>query len=120
MESPFASIRELTATERRLTATIESVKNELLAAIRAEDDRHEATHKQMREIGELRHRRIDDFLGAEALDEAKRSGMMTVGVGAIRVLRTLNEFRWLLAIAAVAIGLLLGGFDVSIQSQVVP
>ena len=120
MESPFASIRELNATERRLTATIEGVKNELLTAIRAEDDRHEATHKAMRALGEERHRRIEDFLGKEALDDAKRTGMMTVGVGAIRVLRALNEFRWLLAILAVAIGLLLGGFDISIQSQVAP
>lgn len=118
LESPFASIRELTATERRLTATIEAVKNELLAAIRVESAGHDATHKAMREIGDLRHRRIEDFMGADALDEAKRTGMMAAGVVVVRVFRFLNEFRWVFAGLALLLGLLLGGIHVTFEPQV--
>jgi hypothetical protein len=113
-ESPFASIRELAATERRLTDAMDTMKRELLTAIRSSDTVHEATHESMRNLGDVRHRRIDDFLGQEALDDAQRTGMVTAGVYTIRAFRILNEFRWLILGALLAAMVLLNDAHLSV------
>jgi len=107
-ESPFASIRELTQTERRITDAMTGMKHELLDAIKAESIKHDQTHSDMAHIGNERHRRIDDFLGAEAMSDAKRTGMMAVGIYTVRAFRFANEFRWLFAAVLVTIWLALG------------
>jgi hypothetical protein len=73
-ESPFASVRELAATERRITVAMDSMKHELLEAIQRADQAHDVTHEAMRSLGEIRHRRIDDFLGREALTMPSAAG----------------------------------------------
>ena len=116
-ESPFASIRELAESERRIIAGQEAMKHELLIAIKASDEHHEHVHAAMREIGDQRHRRIDDFLGQEALDDAQRTGMMTAGVYTVRVFRFLNEFRWLLAALLLGAIFLAGEGHIDVRLQ---
>jgi hypothetical protein len=108
-ESPFASVRELADTERRITTAMMLMKHELLTAIQSSDSEHDRTHELMRSVGDSRHRRIDDWLGQEALEDAQRTGMMTAGVYTLRVFRFVNEFRWLIVAVLAALVLALNG-----------
>lgn len=88
---------------------LNEVKLELLTAIRHDSEAHANTHQSMRDVGEIRHRRIDDFLGAEAISDAKRTGAMTVGMYFIRGARMFGEFRWLITAIVLFVTLILSG-----------
>ena len=90
-------------------AAMEAMKNELLTAIHHDSEAHADTHQTMRDVGEIRHRRIDDFLGNEAISDARRTGAMTVGVYLVRAARLIGEFRWLIAVLVVLLSLILDG-----------
>ena len=97
-------------------AAMEAMKNELLTAIHHDSEAHADTHQTMRDVGEIRHRRIDDFLGNEAISDAKRSGLMSAGSYAIRTARIVGEFRWLIAAVLVALALISdGGGSISLN-----
>ena len=81
--------------EDKLLAAIASSEARLLVAIKAGDARHDVVHEAMRAAGVDRHRRIDDFIKADAEEDAMSAGRRAERSQIVATLRYLNEFRWI-------------------------
>jgi hypothetical protein len=105
--SAFATIREVHAVEATLLRELRAMEERLTAKIEAANVHHEGTHDLMRRTADERHQVIDDFIEGQLMAAKLREGAALGRSGLIgqtyTVLRVVNEFRWLIAIAIAAL-----------------
>ena len=115
----LASIREVQAVKDDLLKAIAAMEARLMVAIREGFDAHNREHgsedQELRRLlaeRDIAHDRYDSHIRATELRDATSSarwqGREEVASVPIKVLRYLNEFRWLVAIIAALLTLLFG------------
>ena len=96
-KTAYATVRELYAVKDALLAEMKAMELRLALRIDAANEHHDGIHDSMRAAADTRHRRIDDFISAEDTAAAVDAGRSTAFRQIAGALRTVNEFRWLLA-----------------------
>jgi fructose-1,6-bisphosphatase/sedoheptulose 1,7-bisphosphatase-like protein len=107
LESPFASIRELTAAKDEIMKAVRRLGEDLRTEMR-EGARTQAN------VCATRHAPLDEHMRRVEAEEDQRTGVRTVLGDILKVLRLVREFAPLFAAAGIFMGFLLGNIRIAV------
>lgn len=118
----YASIREVASVKDELLKALADTERRLMDAIKESNMQHDHEHDELRGEHDLmraasleKHAEIDQFMSKVHTERARRAGAQDLMGNALTVLRTINEFRWLIFAIIAALVVVAGGFTVTIQ-----